>query len=90
MALIFTQIQTTDSSKYQSYGLKSERAFDSKTKDIRNNIRDSVGKLKLPLITIERRLPMAKDPSLRDLIKHICSRRPKVLEDTKTPEACIS
>ena len=41
-----------------------ERAFDSKTKDIRNNIRDSVGKLKLPLITIERS-SMAKDPSFK-------------------------
>ena len=41
-----------------------ERAFDSKTKDIRNNIRDSVGKLRLPLITIER-TSMAKDPSFK-------------------------
>lgn len=41
-----------------------ERAFDSKTKDTRSGIRDSVGKLKLPLISIER-TSMSKDPTFK-------------------------
>ena len=41
-----------------------ERAFDSKSKDIRDHIRDEVGKLKLPLMTIER-VSMSKDPNFK-------------------------
>ena len=44
--------------------ISPERAFDSKSKDIRDHIRDSVGKLVLPLITIER-TSMSKDPTFK-------------------------
>lgn len=42
----------------------SERAFDSKSKDLRDHIRDSVGKLRLPLMTIER-TSLSKDPTFK-------------------------
>ena len=44
--------------------LTPERAFDSKSKDLRDHIRDSVGKLRLPLITVERS-SMTKDPAFK-------------------------